>query len=220
MTEHVQGAVIEAAARAELAKLLEGRDAQMRLASAVADIEIPSGERPHELRAVLDTSDVRGGPLNVPVRVMIDGGLFRTIWTNWDVELWEQCAVPKQTVHAGETIQLDMLETRRIAQRGRIGASLPAGVIAGTVAAHDLSAGQPIVEQQLVRPTLIARGDTLFLEIRRGPVSARIGVTAQQAGKLGERIRVNVIEGARELTATVASRDLVVIDMNSTGTPR
>ncbi len=217
-SERVAGSTIEAAARAELARLFDGCDAQVRLTAPIADIDIPSGERDHALRAVLAETDLHGGPANVPVRVLVDGVPYRTIWTNWDVDLWEQCSVPKVAIRAGETITEDMLETRRVTSRGpRAAQAMPATLVVGASAARELPAGQPIAEMSLIRPTLVQRGETVFLEIRRGAISARVGATAQQAGKKGERIRFALLDGKRELEAVVVSRDLAVIDMSSSG---
>jgi flagella basal body P-ring formation protein FlgA len=211
--ERVRGETIEAAARGQIARWLAGRDAELALQAHVADIDVPSGERGNELRATAKQVDLRSGAINVPVEVLIDGALHRTVWTSWSVDLWETCAVPVRAIESGETIAADLLETKRV--RARDGVPATALELIGSVATRDLPAGEPILAAQTSRPTLISRGDALALEIRRGVVAARVGVVAEQPGKQGERIRVAQPGTQRTWLATVVARDLVVIDLET-----
>lgn len=209
--ERVRGAAIEAAARAELERWTAGRDVELSLTAHVADVEAPSGDTPNELRAVLSVSDLRAGALDVPVRVLVDGAPHRTVWTRWNVEMWETASVPVRAIRAGETIAADALQTKRVRSKG----AQPVNALAliGSIATRDLPVGEAIVEAQLARPTLVTPGAALMLEVRRGSVSARISVVADQAGKQGERIRVAQPGTQRSWQATVVARDLVSIDL-------
>jgi len=217
-TERVLAAAIESAAKSEVLRQLEGRDVELDLAASVPDLEVPSGDKPIELRVVLTDGVRRGGPINVPVRVLVDGNLYRTVWTNWRLAVWEEASVLVAPVRVGETITLDMLERRRVASPGSgPDAALPALLAAGSTAARDLPAGQPLREVDVVRPLLVKRGDALFLEVRRNQIHARINVIADQDARAGERIRVSVPDTERSLSATVVARDLAVIELSSQG---
>lgn len=214
-TERIQGPAFEAAAKAEVLRWFEGRDVELTLLSAVPDVDVPSGNKPPELRAVLGDSALKGGPINVPVRIMIDGGVYRTVWTNWQLAVWEEASVPKRAIAAGETITLDMLEKRRVLSAG-VGpeAALAAGLVIGSTAKRELAVGVPVREMDVMRPVLVKRGDTLFLEVRRGNINARVAATADQDARAGERIRVTLLESKRSMNATVITRDLARIELN------
>ena len=211
--ERVSGAAIEAAARTELERWTAGRDVELSLATRIADVEAPSGDTPNQLRAVLSVSDLRAGALSVPVRVLVDGAPHRTVWTSWNVEMWETASVPVRAIRAGETITADALQTQRVRSSG----AQPVGELAlvGSIATRDLPVGEPIADEQLARPTLITSGSAVTLEVRRGSVAARLCVVADQAGKRGERIRVAQPGTQRSWQATVVARDLVVIDLKA-----
>jgi flagella basal body P-ring formation protein FlgA len=210
-TEVVAGPAIEAAARGELLRRLEGGDVELSLAGELPDVEVPCGERALELRAVVDSAARAGGSVSVPVRLMVDGALYRTVWTSWRVAVWEEACVPARAILAGETISLDMLEKRRVASGGE--PALPAALCLGATAARELAPGQPLRESDLLRPLLVRRGDPLFLEVRRGGIHARIGAVADSDARAGERLRVTVLDTRRSLTATAVARDLAVIDL-------
>ena len=217
-TARVQGTAIEAAAKQEVLRVLEGREVELSLAATTPDLEVPAGDKSVELRALLADGVRRSGSINVPVRVMVDGGLYRTVWTNWQLAIWEQASVPRSTIRAGEVITLDMLERKRVASPG-IGpeAALPAALVVGAIAARDLPAGAPIRDLDVQRPLLVKRGDVLILEIKNGSVSARVAVTAEQEARAGERIRVTVMANKRSLNATVLAKDLAVIELGGNG---
>jgi flagella basal body P-ring formation protein FlgA len=220
-TERVAGAAVEAAARAELERRLASLDAAAQLLTPVADLSVPAGAAAPELESVLDPTQSLAGNVSVPVRVLVDGDVYRTIWTRWSVELWAEHAVLVADVAAGTAISADMLETRRLqvsAAALRPGARLLGqALLVGAVAARDLQAGRPLTDLDVQRPTLVNAGDTLFLEVVKGPINARIAAVAEQPGALGDRIEVTLPGSGRRMKATVVSRDAVRIDLS---TPR
>jgi len=206
---------LEEAARTELAARLDNEEATFELEGTLAGIEVPAGSTEPELVAL--TNDVRAaaGLATVPVRVLVDGELYRTVYTQWRVRLWESRPVLLRDVKAGETIDLRAVENRRVPLgSSRVGKPIPAGLLIGSVATRDLARGDTVDEQDVRRPTLIEPDDTLFIVIRKGPISARVPVTAQEKGALGDRIRVHT-SSQRELTATVVARNLVELDLTA-----
>jgi len=215
--ERLEGEAIDAAAEAELRRHLDARDASAQLVARSASIEVPAGREPARLRSVLSSATLQGGLLTVPVRVLVDGEPYRTVWTTWKVELWEKLDVLTQPVRAGDTITSAMLERRRVPAPASGGPAAPrplgAEMLAGSRASRDLPAGQPLVEIDVVRPAIVQRGDALLLEIRKGAVCARLGAVAEQAGALGDRVRVSFPGSERALAGVVAARGLVRIDL-------
>ncbi|HVS10762.1 MAG TPA: flagellar basal body P-ring formation chaperone FlgA [Planctomycetota bacterium] len=215
--ERLEGEAIDAAAEAELRRHLGARDASAQLVARSASIEVPAGREAARLRSVLSGSALQGGLLTVPVRVLVDGEPYRTVWTTWKVELWEELDVLTRPVRAGDTITREMLVRRRVPAPAAGGPAAPrplgAEMLAGSRAVRDLAAGQPLVELDVVRPSIVQRGDALSLEIRKGAVCARLGAVAEQAGALGDRVRVSFPGSERTLAGVVAGRGLVRIDL-------
>ena len=218
-TEIVSGAAVEAAARAELERQLAELDSKVRLITPIADLQVPAGRETTELRSMLAVEQVRAGDLSVPVRVMVDGDVYRTVWTRWELEVWGNYTVLTRPVEAGARIQPDMVETRRLESSTvnlRAGArSLGRGLLVGSVAAHDLPAGRPLTELDVVRPILVREGDTTFLEVKNGAIRARVGASADEDGAQGDRISVTLHGSGRQMKGTVISRDLVRVDLSS-----
>jgi len=75
--------------------------------------------------------------------------------------------------------------------------------------------GHALTSADVVRDILVQTGATLFLEVRKGAISARVAVAAEQSGSRGDVIRVHLLEGERTLRATVVARDLVTIDLGA-----
>src|SRR5688572_10588341 len=154
-TTRVLGASIEASARAGVLERFEGRDVELDLAATIADIEVPKGLSSVELRAVAGRHE-RSGPVDVAVRVLVDGAPYRTVWTRWNLAIWEEASVPTRIIRAGETITLDLLEKSRVASTGdALDAPLAAVAAIGASAARDLPAGRPIRAADVVRPLLV-----------------------------------------------------------------
>jgi flagella basal body P-ring formation protein FlgA len=214
-TSRVLGTAIESSARSEVLTRYEGRDVELELAASIADIEVPSGLASVELRAVSPRTE-RSGPIDVAVRVMVDGAPYRTVWTRWNLSLWEEASVPTRTIRTGETITLDLLEKRRVRSGGApADAPLTALAAIGSTAARELEPGRPIRAGDVLRPLLVRRGDTLLLEIRRNHVHARVSVVAEEDARANERLRVSVPSSGRTLHATAVARDLAVIELEN-----
>jgi len=218
-TQVVTAAEIEAAARAALeadpASLASGgARVASRLVAPARDLEIPAGDAPCRLDAALARGGLRPGALRLPVRVLVDGELYRTVWTDWQIELWEERPVLARDVRAGERIDASLLTVERVPLAAAGPQALGAEKVVGTEARRDLRAGQPLTDADVLRPTLIESGDSLLLEVKNGNVSVRVPAVARQSGALGDSIQVELADGSRKLNGTVASKKLVEIDLS------
>ncbi len=212
-TEVLTGAAMTAAAKAEIVRWTQGRDVQLELVSSLADIEIPSSDKPFDLRAVITEPQVRAGVLNVPIRISVDGQLYRTVWSNWRLTLYQDVNVLKNTVRAGEALTPELFERKRVALTTGGESPAPLELAKGVKAARDMAAGSMLKSSDIVLDTLVKRGDTLFLEIRRGAITARVAASAEQDARAGDRIRVTLLDTGKSINAVVQSRDLAVIDL-------
>lgn len=216
-TEVLTGTQLTAAAKSEVMRWTAGRDAQLELTGSLADVEIPAGDKPYELRALISDAQVRAGPINVPVRVMVDGQLFRTVWSNWRVTLFEEVNVLRTELKAGDALTPELFERKRVALTAGGDAPAPLGLALGAKAARDMAAGAVLKSSDIVRDTLIRRGDTLFLEIRRGAITARVAASADQDARAGDRIRVTLLDTGKSINAVVLSRELAIVDLARNG---
>lgn len=213
--DHVSVATIEEAARREVARMLPGREFELTLNVPITALDVPAGNQSLDVRSVLGDTILRPGPINVPVRINVDGTLYRTVWTNWRLSVWEEATVLKRPVALGEVITSDVLEKQRVLSTGEgESAPLAAGLAWGATARRDLAKGQVLREIDVLREVVVKRGDTVFLEVRRGNVHARVAAVAEADAHPGDRIRVKIAESGRAMTATIVSRDLALIELS------
>ena len=214
--ERVEPTTVFAAAEAELARVLGAADAAWEPVGELPAIEVPAGARRHELRARLFERQPRTGTVSVPVQVLVDGTVYRTVWTSWRLELFERRPVLVRAVNAGERLSADLFVTRRVtASASGAARPLTAGLVLGAVAARDLEAGSVVTDLDVHRPVVVESGGGVLLEVGKGHITARVPAQALESGAIGDRIRVRTLDGGRELTGTVAAGDLVKIDLGA-----
>lgn len=213
-TQLVRGAELESKARAELESLLAGREAVVRVVNASADLEVPEAREKLELRSRIDRRELRGGAWSVPVQVWIDGALYQTAWTSFTAELWAELPVLVRDVARGELLSPAHVETRRVRVEGDVPlAALGSDALSGAVAQRELARGSFVTDRDVKRAQLVARGEPVTLEIRKGSVVARSTVTCTQDGALGDTVKIQTADKSRELAARVLGRGLVTIEL-------
>lgn len=213
--ETVAAAEIEAAARALLESTAGGHETSIALAGPVQGLEVPVGDRPYELQASLVPGSPRQGLVPVSVRVLVGGAPYRTVRTTWTIETRRLLPVLVRDVAAGQPIGRDALELRTVRLVEAGADPLTVERILGNVAARPLAAGSFLTAPDVVRPVLVERGAPVTLEVRKGPVIARVGAVAREEGARGDRVRVLVADREREMTGVVLARDLVRIDLGN-----
>ena len=214
VTETVLSQSIEKAASDKLNELLAGKDAEVKLAQSIADVVIAAGDRAHELKADWSQRDVRPGRVSMPVQVIVDGELYRTLWTSWDVDFFTSVPLLIQDVQAGEDLTPAMFKVGRLrASKVPLSGLASISSLSEAKSTRALKAGAILTKSDIIRKPLILRGDTVSLEVRKGGVSARVTAIAKQAGYRGDRISVVVTETKREISALVVDRDVVRLDM-------
>jgi flagella basal body P-ring formation protein FlgA len=211
----VPAADIQNAARAELSRQLEGLDVEVVLAGRFEGIEVPAGAGEWQLRVRENQRVLSTGSTSVPVQVIVDGAPYRTVWTNWRIQVYERVPVLKRGVRSGETLGPELFAVKRTAVRGS-GAERPlnGAMVLGAIAARDLPAGHPVTGLDVHRPAVIRGGKAIVLEVKKGPIAARMPATALEAGAIGDRIRIRTDEG-REMSGTVVGRDVVRVELGS-----
>ena len=215
-TETVPGNSIVEIARRELLRMTAGEDVVFDTTRNVADQVIPAGNVEFDLRVRTDGLRVNPGANSVPVEILVDGGVYQTVWTNWKFEFWQKVPVLLRDVSAGEDITQDMIEYRRVSSV-KTGTQQPLQrtALVSSRSLRALRKGDVLRSSDLARKELIRRGDVVTLEVKKGGVYARVAAIADEDGYMGSRIRVVLVETKRELTAVVKDRELVQIDMTN-----
>jgi len=208
----IKGVDIEAAARVELIRLTTKLDAEYVLEQAPRTVAVPAGNEGVRLEAFYEKPEVESGVVSIPVRIIIDNQVYRTVWTRWRIAVHELRTVLIRPVAAGEELTAKHFTQKRVLIP-RVGGANPLGrhLALGAVASRDMKAGEMVTTLDVNRPMIIRRGDTIYLQARSRAITARVPAKAEEDGALGDRIIVATLDGGRRMGAVVKSRDLVEV---------
>lgn len=213
--ERVFGTELQSSAAQALEASYAGRDATIRPSGRCADIDVPRGETPVSLRVVPESRELRAGTVSIPVQVIVDGTAYQTVWVPFDVELVELVPVLARDVQRGEILGREHFESRTQRLAAGSAAFLSPERAIGSTVLRDLPAGSRVFEADVKRTLLVKQGDTVALVVKKGAVDARAHATALQNGYLGDRIRVSTNDKTKTVTAVVAGRAHVEIDLRA-----
>jgi hypothetical protein len=164
--EEIGGDEILAAVRARLFAEFGGAEIAFEPRDAMPSIAVPAGTETHTIAVRVTRAPETSGPFTVPVDILIDGVRYRTVWTSWEVSVWETRPVLARRVRAGELLSPSLFVRERVKVTTGRGAALDAGVLNGSVALHDLLAGKPVTTLDVQRPQVLAVGEAVFLRVR------------------------------------------------------
>lgn len=192
----------------------QGTDVEIKLAGSLKDIPAPAGKKSVEIRARAATGAASQGLQGVAVDILVDGELWRTQWTTWTVEAWEDVVVLKVRVAKGEKLNRGMYEVER-RKRAQGASQQPLGMknLRDAVAAHDLAPGEPIFARDVTRETVVTQGHRVQVEVRSGLVSARTVGVALADGRIGDVVRIKLDTSGRELTGTVVAKNRIQVEL-------
>lgn len=213
--QRIDAAAIGALARAELARVFEGSDAEFEMLGQLLDLQVPQGRTPAKLEVRLRDRTQHAGSWSVPVEVVVDGDSVRTIWTSWNVGLWADREVLVRDVARGEPLSPGDLEYRRTRVQGNESpAKLNKSALRGSIARRDLRAGEAVRLADIEREVVMRRGDMVHVEVRRGAITARAAAVAQEDARIGDRVRILMSSSRQELVGIATSRERVEIRMD------
>ena len=212
--ETIQADALKEAAEQRILEVAGTGDYVWELREPIHDLEVPAAATGAILRAKPARGSLEAGVLSVPVEVLVAEETYRTLWTSWSVRAYKTVPVLTEPVPAGRRVRPDQLENRRIEASAARSKALTRDMLLGATAARDLIPGEVVTELDVHRPPAVTTGDTVFLEVRKGPIAARVPAVARQSGSIGDRIRVIRTDGPNaEVSAVIVSRDLVEIDL-------
>jgi len=215
-TQTILAADIVALARQEIAKMTLGKDAEFTQSGKQSDVVVPAGDSAAHLRLRRGPIQLLDGRNTVPIEILVDGQAYQTVWTAWDVRMWESVLVLTRNVAAGEEVSFDSVKYERVsAKQAGSKLGLQRTALIATRASRALKQGAVLKRSDLVRLELVISGESAVLEVKKGAIQARVSVIASQGGHLGDQIRVVTTDTKRELTATIVGRGQVRIDMTN-----
>ncbi len=208
----VTAASLREEARGALAAVFRDADVQLNPSGSLADLAVPQARGSFSLQARPNGQTPAPGSWSVPVEVLIDGEVYRTVWTSWSVALWERRMVLRRDVASGETLQASDFETKRVAvANGPRRIALDPAAFGQATARRALSKGSVVTEHDVERKVIIQQGELVSVEVKRGGVTVRALAVAEQNARAGDRIRIRLERTGKRLVAVVRGPELVEV---------
>lgn len=211
--EEVEAEALLAAAREALLRHVGATASDLTPRGDVQSIEVPKTPEGATLRARVEAES--GTVTTVAVEVLVDAGLYRTVWTSWHAERWIEVPVLSRGVAAGEIFNAGHFRVERRSVAGVAPAALAPEALIGTTAVRALEAGALVRLADIRRAFAVQAGSNLMLSVKKGAIEARVPAVAQEACVIGNRLRVRIVSSDQEMTAKLVSPDLAEIDLGS-----
>lgn len=213
--ELISAATLEAAARGLILERAGNRELEAVLRSDLEPVAVPVAESSFEILPRLSRALVGSGPLQVPVELRVDGLPWRTIWTQWEISLFEQQLVLTRDIRRGEVLTADALRVERVRVSAQGGIAITdRNLLVGARALRDLRSGVALSKVDVDLPMAVEKGATVIVEVRKNSIQARSHGTALEAGRIGEHVLVSVGAGSRTVRAKVVSKNHLQLVLN------
>ncbi len=200
----VQPKEIEEAARKMVAQKFQGLDVELSLGRPLTELSVPAGRKTFSIMARPAVGPQGQGSHGVAVDILVDGELWRTQWTTWNVHRWQQVAVLTRAVGRGEKLSSNLFRMERRRQEiSTKGVPVQPAHVIEAKATRDLAAGSPVFDKDIERAQVISRGHTVKVEIISGRVRVSSEGIAQENGRLGDTIRVMMAGSKKLITGQV-----------------
>lgn len=182
-------------------------DAQVECPTPPHDVSLPQGE----VRLTAGEPRVLGGGwYSVPLYVSTGRGALATLNVRLRVGFWREVVVTQRSLRPGEVVDDTAVATGRFLVYDEGGDFLTTAEEAcGKVVRQTIPARQPLRRSALEEPALIRRGQQVKLLVQMDGAVIEASALALQDGKAGARIRVQVVDTRKTLTATVVDSQTV-----------
>jgi flagella basal body P-ring formation protein FlgA len=164
-----------------------------------------------DLRIKAGTSAIRKGRNSIPVEIVIDDKVYRTVQVSVTIKVIAPVAVAVKSIARSEQIG-----TSNIAIEERDVTLLPDDVMismpeAGWTASLPISEGSILRRSWVSAPPSVRSGDQVLVVVSCGTLRLTERGAAAQDGCIGDRIKVRLSGAGREVRATVSGQGLVEI---------
>jgi len=203
----VAGARMSALANKIAAGLVTDPDRALILAAPVSDQYVPAGELD---LAPLDPV-VNPTYIAVPLHIIVNGNVVRTVVAGYRVETYVHTAVAAHDLAPGAILTPDDLVMQRVLSVGRPGVDI--GSLAGRRLRSATNRGARIEVEQTSAVVLVKSGSGVILVVRDGPVSLTADVIARTDGALGDSVTVYNAKTNKVLSGTVTGPNRVELEL-------
>jgi flagella basal body P-ring formation protein FlgA len=211
--EMIQATDLYERARTAVQGLFEGKEIQIKASGTIDEIGVPRGAAPAVLRPDLVSHLPRPGNWSVPIRILVDGEPYRTVWIGLEVALYQTLPVLIKDAPKGTQLTSSMFVVRRVRVMETTSQPLALSLLADAVAVRAISAGHVVTERDVERPLAVTAGSPVWIEIVHGYVRASVLGTALQSGRIGDIVSVRIDTTGKEFKATVSGREQVTREL-------
>lgn len=152
------------------------------------------------------------GKTMVPIKILVDGQLYKQVYLQYRVKLYKKVLVAKTNLKRGRFVTQDLfkIEERTVTnRRGQLVA--PQTELKGKKLKQSLQPGDVLLERMLEVPPLVKRWDDVTLIARVGGVEVTTTGRALEPGHKGEVIKVQNRNSGETIKAEVIGKGKVQI---------
>jgi flagella basal body P-ring formation protein FlgA len=188
-------------------QLVTDPDRSVAPAFSIADQIVPDGT----VAIVAQKPIVNPTYIAVPIEIMVDGRLVRSVVAGYRVQQYIHTAVTTHDLSPGAVLTSDDLTMQRVLSNGRPGVDV--GDLVGRKLRTALNRGSALYVEQTSVVELVKSGAGVILIVRDGPVALTADVIARTGGGLGDTVTVYNAKTSKILSGTVVGPDRVELDL-------
>jgi flagella basal body P-ring formation protein FlgA len=183
---------------------------EIRSIGNLKGIELPPGES--GLRLSSEASVAGRTTFLAPIEVVRSGKILRCFWITADIGIRARILTAARKIPPGKTVASDdVVEVlAEIADLRASYARKPEDIL-GKVSLRRFSPGDPIIREALADPFLVKQGETVRLRLEKNGIMLTSLARAEQAGRLGQVIKVRSLDFPAELKTQVTGRAQVML---------
>jgi flagella basal body P-ring formation protein FlgA len=196
--QSVQGSQIAVLADRIAHEKVSGPDRDVAPAFTIANQTVSSGTLSI---AAAGTPQVYPSYLVVPIAILVDGKLARTVFAGYRITLYIHTAVAAHDLTAGAVLTAADVTTGRVSSVGR--PAVDPSLLVGRKIHVSLARGGLLFPEMTSVNEIVKAGQSCVLVVRDGPVSLTADVVARTSGGMGEQVGVYNSETRRALSGIV-----------------
>ena len=204
----VAGARVTAIADRIAHGLVSGPDRSIAPAYAVADQSLPAGSI---ALAPAGSPFVSATYVSVPVGILVDGRLARTVVAGYRITTYVQTAVAARDLAPGAVLDPNDVVAARVASNGR--PAIGVDVLVGRRLNGATPKGAPIYVEQTVANSVVKAGQAAILVVHDGPVALTADVVARTGGAVGDTVTVFNPRTGKAIAAIVTGPNRVELTL-------
>lgn len=174
------------------------------------DLKLPEMKIKGEILQVrLETQPLKGaGSFLLPLIIETSQGK-NALWVTGKISFYKSAPVAKRLLRANERITSDDFEMRKVDVSFAKDGIPTADSLAGKMAARILTVGQPIFAGDLKKEPAAVRGQSVKILIGNENYEIATSGTAEEAGSIGDLIKVKSSETKKLLTGVLVDKGVV-----------